>query len=201
VSYRTRKVQLSTSYKQVYNVNAPVSFSAYSSHSRNYSANASWAPKDWFALDASYMKLHLDTISGIAYFAGTGRATLQSGNSLYVSNVHAANFGARFAVAKRADVYVGYTITKDTGDGRAAAVVNVLDPTTGASPAAALLDSVQTFPLAYQSPLGRVSLRITPKLRWNAGWQFYNYHEQFGVLGYYQNFHAHTGYTSVTWAF
>jgi hypothetical protein len=201
VSYRTRKVQLSTSYKQVYNVNAPVVLSAYSSHSRNYSANASWAPKDWFALDAGYMKLHLDTVSGIAYFAGTGRTTLQSGNSLYLSNVHAANFGVRFAVAKRADVYAGYTITKDTGDGRAV-VATVPDPASGGvSPAAALFAGVQTFPLSYQSPLGRVSVRITPKVRWNAGWQFYNYHEQFGLLGYYQNFHANTGYTSVSWAF
>jgi hypothetical protein len=192
VSYRTRKVQLSTTYKQVYNVNAPVVLSAYSAHSRNYSANASWAARDWFALDAGYMKLHLDTISGIAYFAGT--RTLQESNSLYLSNVHAANFGARFA-ARRADVYVGYTITKDTGDGRATATGGVTNP------AGALLASVQTFPLAYQSPLARVSARITPKIRWNVGWQFYNYHEVFGVLGYYQNFHAHTGYTSVTWAF
>ena len=201
ISYRTRKVQLSTSYKQVYNVNAPVAFSAYSSHSRNYSANASWAPKDWFALDAGYMKLHLDTVSGIAYFAGTGRVTLQSANSLYLSNVHAANFGARLAVAKRADLYVGYTITKDTGDGRAV-VATVPDPASGGvSPTGALFAGVQTFPLSYQSPLGRVSVRITPKVRWNAGWQFYNYHEQFGLLGYYQNFHANTGYTSVSWAF
>jgi hypothetical protein len=187
VSYRTRKLQLSTSYKQVYNVNAPVVLSAYSSHSRNYSANASWAAKDWLALDAGYMKLHLDTVSGIAYFAGTGRPTRQEDTSLFWSNIHAANLGARLAVAKRADVYVGYTITKDAGDGRAAA--------TG------LFAGVQTFPLSYQSPLGRLSVRITPKLRWNAGWQYYNYHEEFGVLGYYQNFHAHTGYTSLTWAF
>jgi len=201
VSYRTRKVQLSTSYKQVYNVNAPVALSAYSSHSRNYSANASWVPKDWFALDAGYMKLHSDTVSGIVYFAGTNRATLQEGNSLYLSNVHAANLGARLAVAKRADLYVGYTITKDTGDGRANAAASVMDPATGGNPAGALFAGVQTFPLAYQSPLARLSVRITPKLRWNAGWQFYNYHEEFGVLGSYQNFHAHTGYTSVTWAF
>jgi hypothetical protein len=146
------------------------------------------------------MKLHLDTVSGIAYFAGTGRVTLQSANSLYLSNVHAANFGARLAVAKRADLYVGYTITKDTGDGRATAAASVTDPATGGNPAA-LFAGVQTFPLSYQSPLARVSVRITPKLRWNAGWQFYNYHEDFGVLGYYQNFHAHTGYTSVSWAF
>jgi hypothetical protein len=140
-------------------------------------------------------------VSGIAYFAGTGRTTLQNGNSLYLSNVHAANFGARLAVAKRADVYVGYTITKDTGDGRAV-VATVPDPASGGvSPAVALFAGVQTFPLSYQSPLGRVSVRITPKLRWNAGWQFYNYHEQFGLLGYYQNFHANTGYTSVSWAF
>jgi hypothetical protein len=98
-------------------------------------------------------------------------------------------------VAKRADAYLGYTITKDTGDGSGTATAGVTDP------AGALLASVQTFPLTYQSPLGRVSVRITPKLRWNVGWQFYNYHEEFGVLGYYQNFHAHTGYTSVSWAF
>jgi hypothetical protein len=186
VSYRTRTVQLSTSYKQVYNVNAPPGYFAdYSSHSRNYSANASWAPKNWFSLDAGYMKLHLDTVGGIAYFAGT--RTLQTNLSLYLSNVHAGNFGARFAVARRADVYLGYTITKDTGDGRATTTE--------------LFASVQTFPLSYQSPLARVSVRITPKLRWNVGWQFYNYHEEFGLLGYYQNFHANTGYTSVSWAF
>ena len=195
VDYRTRKVQLSTSYKQVYNVNAPVSLSAYSSHSRNYTASASWAPKDWFSLDASYMKLHLDTVSGLAYFAGFPRATLQTGNTFYMSNIHAANFGVRYAVAKRADLYVGYTITKDTGDGRASATNGVTDP------AGALFAGVQTFPLSYQSPLARVSVRIMPKLRWNVGYQYYNYHEQFQILGNYQNFHAHTGYTSVTWMF
>jgi hypothetical protein len=141
------------------------------------------------------MKLHLDTVGGIAYFAGTSRVSLQSGNSLYLSNVHAVNFGSRFAVAKRADVYVGYTISKDTGDGRATATAGVTDPAGG------FFAGVQTFPLSYQSPLARLSVRITPKLRWNAGWQFYNYHEQFGLPGYYQNFHANTGYTSVSWAF
>jgi hypothetical protein len=198
ISYRTRKLQLSTTYKQLYNVNAPVSLSAYSSHSRNYTANASFALKNWWSLDASYMKLHLNTIGGIAYFAdltGSGRNTLQTGVSLYISNVHAANLGARFAVSKRADLWVGYTITKDTGDGRST-------PTAGAvGPTASLFASVQTFPLTYQSPLARLSVRIYPKLRWNVGWQYYDYHQMFNPFGYYQNFHAQTGYTSVSWAF
>jgi hypothetical protein len=102
----------------------------------------------------------------------------------------------RFGIGHRADLYAGYTITKDTGDGRASAVpVGVTDPI------ASLLDSVQTFPLTYQSPMARLSIRITPKLRWNAGWQFYGYGELFHLLGVDQNFHANTGYTSVLWSF
>jgi hypothetical protein len=93
-------------------------------------------------------------------------------------------------------IYAGYSIARDTGDGRAAAV-----PQGVADPIQALLSSVQTFPLNYQSPLGRVSIRITPKLRWNAGWQFYRYREDFHILGYDRNFRAHTGYTSILWSF
>jgi hypothetical protein len=189
-------VQLSASYRQVYNVNSPVSYSTFSSHSRDYSANASWAPKDRFSLDASYMKLHLDTVSGLAFFAGTGRPVGQSFDQLYLSNIHAANLSAHFGLTRRADLYVGYSITKDTGDGRAAAVLpGVTDPVQ------TLFGSVQTFPLTYHSPLARVSIRITPKIRWNAGWQFYRYREEFGLIGYLQNYRANTGYTSVLWSF
>ena len=136
------------------------------------------------------MKLHLDTVGGVAYFAGTNRGNAQDALSLYLSNVHAANLGVRFDLASRASIYAGYAITRDPGDGRAA---------PAATPA--VLGAVQTFPLSYQSPLARLSIRISPKLRWNAAWQYYGYREDFGLLTYYQNFHAHTGYTSLTWAF
>jgi hypothetical protein len=199
IDYRTRRVQLSTQYQQIYNVNAPVFYSAFSAHSRNYSATAAYSPVPWWSFDASYTKLHLDTVGGIAYFAGVGRPTLQSGQSLYISNIHAGNFGTRFDLGRRADLYLGYTITKDTGDGRSVAAPPV-DPNAPPS-AVPLFDSVQTFPLSYQSPLARLSVRLSLKMRWNAGYQFYNYHEQFGLFGYYQNFHANTGYTSVTWTF
>ena len=81
-----------------------------------------------------------------------------------------ANLGVRLALRRRADLYVGYAITKDTGDGRATA-----GSASVTNPVQALVTSVQTFPLTYQSPLARLSVRITPKLRWNAGWQFYDY--------------------------
>jgi hypothetical protein len=173
-----------------------VTLSSYSSHARNYSANASWAPRDWFTLDATYSKLHLDSLSGIVFFAGPEAVSPLMSNQVYISNIHAANLVARFVVAKRVDLYVGYTITDDTGDGRAtAAPPGSTDPTT------LIFAPVQTFPLSYQAPLARLSIRLREKLRWNAGWQYYNYHEQFGLESFYQGYHANTGYTSVTWAF
>ena len=69
------------------------------------------------------------------------------------------------------------------------------------NPIQALVASVQTYPLTYQSPLARLSVKISPKVRWNAGWQFYNYGEDFHLFGYNQNFNAHTGFTSVLWSF
>jgi len=196
--YRVKRFQFSTAYREVYNLNAPFFFSTYISHSRRYSANASWVPNNWFSLDASYAKIHLDTRAGIAFFVNLGNGPRGMAlPSYYISNIHAANLAAHFAIRKRADLLVGYTITKDTGDGRsspvAAAGVN--------NPVQSLLDSVQTFPLTYQAPMARLSIRITPKVRWNAGWQFYNYGEEFHILGYDQNYHAHTGYTSVLWSF
>lgn len=190
VDYRTRNLQLGTSYKQFYNINSPGTLNGINSHSRNYTATASWAPRDWFSLDANYMKLHLDTMTGIAYFAGTGnRNTLQSAISFYRSNIHAATLSVRIALRRRADLYFAYSITDDTGGDHVP-----IDPTILGSD---LLQSVQTFPVTYQSPSARFSVRITPKLRWNVGYQFYNYKEQVHLFGFDQNFQANTGYTSV----
>jgi hypothetical protein len=195
VQYRTRQLMLSAGYRQNYNNNS-VTLSSHSAKARNYNANGSWTALRWLSLDAGYTRLHLDTLSGLAFFAGAPRPTLVTGRtSLYVSNIHSGNFGARVPVGSRVDLYAGYSITKDTGDGRSAAAAGAADPI------AQVLAAVQTFPLTYQTPLARVSVRLTPKLRWNGGWQFYRYREDFGLLGSFQNYRAHTGYTSLLWSF
>jgi hypothetical protein len=190
--YRTKQLQLGATYREVYNENAPLSFTSYSSRSRQAGASASWGFNRWLSLDTSYTKLHLDTVGGLQFFAPARETGF---DSIFVSNIHAANAGVRFAIGRRADLFAGYTITKDTGDGRPTAAP------AGATGAAALLDSVQTFPLTYESPMARVSVRITPKLRWNAAWQYYGYNEQFQLFAYYENYHAHTGFTSLLWSF
>ncbi|HLI85913.1 MAG TPA: hypothetical protein VKV17_18510 [Bryobacteraceae bacterium] len=184
--YRTRRWHLSAAYSEIYNVNSPLSISAYSSHSRNYTADASWSPAGRFSFDASYMKLHLDTVSSLAFFAGeTSLQFFQGFSQLYISNIHAANLAVHVTLSRRASLYAGYAIAKDVGG----------------DPVQSLFSSVASFPLTYQSPLARLSIRITPKIRWNAGWQFYNYHEQFGLTVPLQNYRAHTGYSSVLWSF
>ena len=47
----------------------------------------------------------------------------------------------------------------------------------------------------------RLTLPVRAKLKWTAGFQYYGYHEDFGLNSGLQNYHAATGYTSLLWAF
>jgi hypothetical protein len=190
--YKKKSIFASAGYKQTYN-NDSITLTSYSQHARTYFGSFTWTARDWVSLDAGYSKLHLDSLGAIAFFSGSPRASEQTGDSIYISNIHAANLGLRLAIQKRADLYVGYNITKDTGDGRS----SLLAPGT----VAALLDNAQTFPLTFASPLARLTIPLSKKVKWNAGYQYYGYHEQFGLYSVLQNYHAHTGYTSLLWTF
>jgi hypothetical protein len=214
--YKTRTLSLAASARTFYNTNS-VSLLAHSSRSRTYSADATWSPQSWLALDASYSRLHLDTLTGIAYFA-TGNLTPDT--SLYLSNIHMVNLAVRIPIRSFADLTFGYSRVQDTGDGRAASAV----PAPDTRPAGNLeaFRAAQVFPLRYQSPLARLSVRLHDKIRWNFGYQRYSYAEEFssacrlapeigippatpqGVRSACPasgDYRAHTGYTSVVWSF
>lgn len=195
--YKQKALLLSAWMRTNYNFNT-VSLVSHSSRSRQYAFDASYTASTRVAFDGGYSKLHLDTASALAYFS-TGRL-VDTARSLYFSNIHTGNVGVRFAVLGRADVYVGYTRVQDAGDGRAGS--NGLPASLPAADAIATRPFylAQTFPLAYQSPLARLSIRLHGKLRWNVGYQHYSYREDFYQLTY-QNYRAHTGYTSVLWSF
>ena len=187
--YRTKLLRLGAYGKSDYNVNSDT-LTAYASHARQYGADASWTPRSWFSIDASYAKLHLTTLGGIDYFAAGSDVTGE--NSYYISNLHTATLGARFAIGRRADLYAGYSHIQDTGDGRATPYG------AGIESALPAFQAAQTFPMRYLSPQFRLSVKINAKLRWNAGYQYYGYREQFSGL---QNYLANTGYTSLAFSF
>lgn len=189
LQYKVKTFLFTASTQANYNTNSVV-LSTYASHARNYNAGAAWTPRDWFTLDASYSKLHLNTAGGIAYFANS--QFIQGEQSLYISNLHIANVTAHFDLKKRADLLVGYSHTQDTGDGRGTA----LGPGTGSALPA--FEAAQTFPITFLSPMARFSARITGKIRWNVGYQYYGYNQLF-LNG--EGYRAHTGYSSVLWSF
>jgi hypothetical protein len=187
--WKHKTLLLSAAARSNYNSNS-VSPALFSSRSRNFTADASWTPKEWFGFDAGYSKQHLDTLSGLAYFAAS---RLVDGDlSLFFSNIHAGSAAIRFRVLKRVDFFAGYSMVQDTGDGRSTAAG------TNAAVSTPAFAAAQTFPLQYLSPSARISVRLHTKLRWNAGYQHYGYREEFLAR---QNYRAHTGYVSLLWSF
>jgi hypothetical protein len=191
--YRTKTLRLAASAASRWNTNS-TALSAHSARGRHYTADAAWTPSARLAVEAGYAKLHLDTASALAYFAAARLITGEQ--SIYRSNLHTGYAGLRLSLRNRLDIYLGYHRLQDAGDGRAAASQPPAGRAIGSAQAA--FRAVQTFPVTYQSPLGRLSVRIRDKLRWNAGYQWYGYAEEFAT---FQNYRAHTGYTSLSWSF
>jgi hypothetical protein len=193
IEFKKRNYRLAAYARTNYNTNS-ASLAAYASKSRQYGLDASWNLKTWFSLDAGYGKQHLDTLAALDFYVLSGRISqlVTSDSSYYVSNIHTATLLARFEIRRRADISIGYSHIQDLGDGRATAVGSAIDSGLPAFQAA------QTFPLRFNSPQARLSVILTPKIRWNAGYQFYGYREEFATL---QNYRAHTGYSSVSWSF
>jgi hypothetical protein len=179
IRYKTRAVAFGALVRTNYNFNSDNLFS-HSSRSRTYSADFSWSALSWLGVDASYSKLHLDTLSGIAYFFNN--AFIDNDQSRYISNIHAGNIGVRVSAGTRVELFAGYVRTQDRGSSEA--------------PLGRL--GFQVYPLTFDSPMGRVSVRLREKLRWNAGYQHYGYDERLLPTQKYQ---AHTGYTSLSWSF
>ncbi|GAB4368540.1 MAG: hypothetical protein OHK0021_11710 [Bryobacter sp.] len=160
----------------------------HSSRSRNYTVDATYTPSTKWSLDAGYQKLHLDTITGLAYFLNFD--TVEGDRSYFVSNLHAVHAGARLAIFRRLDLYAGLAYSQDTANPDARFLTN-----TAAQP---VFLAAQAFPLTYVSPQVRLSFRLRENVRWNAGYQYYDYSER--VLAQ-QNYLAHTGFLSVLWSF
>jgi hypothetical protein len=211
MDYRAKKLRFGLSYRQVYNLNAPLSvFSAstgqlaagqpldyYTSHSRDLSATTSFQATNRVSLDLSYTKAHLDTMANLwAELVPAGSTTITTVStrgylSEYISNLQTLSLMVR-TTFRRGVFYAGYHISRDGGDGRSTQNLGLTDL------AASYTATWSTFPMTYQAPMARLSLKLSPKLQWNGGWEFYRYNQQFATFGYQPYYRAHTGYTSLS---
>lgn len=177
----------------------PSALTEYSSKSRRAGLHASWAdPELPLTLDGGYTWLHLDTAAGVFNLLSPGEAGPVNPRTFYTSNLHTVNFGGRFVPHDRVTLYVGYSLAQDTADGRSGLRYDSGLTPTYPNFAEESGDLFVSFPLRWQSPQARLTLQVAERLEWNFGWQFYDYGERFSQL---QNYHAHTGYSSLRWTF
>lgn len=174
-----------TALARVANNSNSTTLFAHSAKTRHYGIDGSWNPRDWLSLEGGYAKLHADTVTGIGYFLASALVTGQQ--SIFLSNLHTGHMGAHVSLKDRVDLYAGFTVSRDVGD-----------PSRPVGPEPAAFRAVQVFPMNFDSPLARLSVKLTPKIRWNFGYQYYRYKEELLAV---QNYRAHTGYTSVLWTF
>lgn len=184
VQWRPGVFSLSALTRVASNSNATTLF-AHSAKTRQYAVDGSWNPRDWLSFEGGYTKLHAGTVTGIGYFLAS--ALVSGQQSIYLSNLHISHMGAHASLKDRVDLYAGFSISRDTGD-----------PDRRVGPEPAAFRAVQVFPMNFDSPLARLSVKITPKVRWNFGYQYYRYQEDLLAV---QNYRAHTGYTSILWTF
>ncbi len=174
--YKQKLYRLAAQARTNINFNS-VNLFRHSSRTRTYTFDSTFTPNARFALDLGYQRLHLDTLTSLAYFLDFRR--IDGDSSRYLSQINAAHAGLRFSFWRKLDLYTGFSSTIDT------------------APLPSSL-TAQSFPLSFVSPQFRASYRWSEKWRANFGYQYYDYAER--QLAW-QDYRAHTGYLSVLWSF
>ena len=153
--------------------------------SRVFSSTINWiaTPKVSFSTGYSYNWQNSDAV--VDYFFNSVRHP--EGHSLYFMRNNFFYFDTVAQLLPRVTFYAAYRINKDTGQGN-----RLTDPT--GTPGFL----ITSYPMSYQSPEARLTVRLNRRLDWNFGYQYYNYRES-PLVGPNnpQNYHAHLPYTSL----
>ena len=145
--------------------------------SRHFTSSVDWTPNAKFSLSSGYTHMRLTSIAGILLPIGGQRRV---GESQYFSRDNYFFFNAFVRPTSRVTLYAGYHINKDDGQGDRVSPSNVI-----------LIDS---YPMSFQSPEARVTVKLNRVLDWNVGYTYYNYNDRFFPV---QNYHSHLPYTSL----
>ena len=157
--------------------------------SRTFTSAIDWNPTSRITISTGYNYNWVNSDAIVDYFyqvppAASVRHPI--GHSLYFqrNNFFYTDIVAR--LCPRVTLYGSYRVNQDGGQG------NLLADPTG-TPGTL----ISSYPMSYQSPEGRLAIKINRHLDWNLGYQYYNYNENALVGPRPQNYHAHLPYTSL----
>ncbi|HEU5236651.1 MAG TPA: hypothetical protein VFU37_05890, partial [Pyrinomonadaceae bacterium] len=113
------------------------------------------------------------------------------GHALYFQRNNFFFTDVVWRLTRRMTLFSSYRINKDGGQGD-----RLSDPTGNPG------TLITSYPMSFQSPEGRLAIRLNRHFDWNLGYQYFNYNED-GFLRTFpgspraQNYHAHLPYMSL----
>jgi hypothetical protein len=157
--------------------------------SRTFTSSVVWTPTGKLSFSTGYNYNWVNSDAVVDYFyqvppAASVRHPI--GHSLYFQRNNFFFIDAVAQLTQRVSLYLSYRINQDEGQGN-----RLADPT--GTPGTL----INSYPMSFQSPEGRLAFKINRYLDWNLGYQYYNYNESPLVGPRPQNYHAHLPYTSL----
>jgi hypothetical protein len=161
--------------------------------SRTFTSAINWVPTAKLSFSTGYNYNWVNSDAVVDYFfqvppAASVRHPI--GHSLYFQRNNFFYIDAVAQLCPRVTLYASYRVNQDNGQGN-----RLADPT--GTPGTL----INSYPMSYQSPEGRLAIKINRHLDWNLGYQYYNYNESALVGPRPQNYHAHLPYTSLRFYF
>jgi hypothetical protein len=174
--------------------------------SRIFQSSVDWMvnPKLSVSMGYNYNWINSDAVIDYFYQAPPAVTTFHHfGHALYFQRNNFFFIDATARLSRRMTFYSSYRINQDNGQGN-----RLADPTGGTFVSAGSFTTVlggtliTSYPMSFQSPEGRLSIRLNRRLDWNIGYQYINYNESQFPLTFPgsprpQNYHAHLPYMSL----
>ncbi|MGQ0762102.1 MAG: hypothetical protein ACT4OT_08815 [Acidobacteriota bacterium] len=141
-------------------------------------------------LGYNYNWVNSESLIDYSYLSSTNSAI--RGTSWYYVRNNFFFIESTSRLTPRVTFYSAYRVNKDNGQGN-----RVSDPlATGAR------TLITSYPMSFQSPEARLSIKLNRRLDWNFGYQYFNYNEDgfqrtFAGTPRAQNYHAHLPYMSL----
>ena len=159
---------------------------------RIFTSSLDIMPNSRFMLNMGYNYnwVNSESLIDYSYLSSTNSAI--RGTSLYYVRNNFFFIESTARLTPRVTFYSAYRVNKDNGQGS-----RVSDPA-----AAGARTLITSYPMSFQSPEARLSIRLNRRLDWNFGYQYFNYNED-GLLRTFagtpraQNYHAHLPYMSL----
>lgn len=153
-------------------------------NSRIFGGSVDYAPTQRLNFSGGYTHMRITSDAEILYFAGLPGNRVVTGRSLYFLRDHFFYFNALAELHRRVTFFAGYRVNDDNGQGNRSQG----DISTGLF--------VRSLPFLFQTPEAKLIIRLSRRLDWNLGYQYYAYKEK-PPFNTGQDYRAHMPYTSL----